>query len=109
MPPGKVQSNLTVEKSEAQVVLKWSVPGGTCTVTGYGVYRGTLPWTMYNHAQLNCIVTGTTYTDASATLSYYYLVVPLNSSKEGSYGTDSSGSERPQALSPCLSQDLTAC
>ncbi|OGF68079.1 MAG: hypothetical protein A2Y62_19690 [Candidatus Fischerbacteria bacterium RBG_13_37_8] len=108
-PPGKVLNTLTVNKVSGNPVLNWTAPGGSCTVTAYGVYRGSLPFTAYNHTQLNCNVAGTTHTDSSATNSYYYLVVPNNAADEGSYGLDSAGSQIPQASSPCKTQNLTAC
>ena len=46
--------------------------------------------------------------------SQYYLVVPANTdagNHEGSYGTDSSGAERPPGLPACLDQsiDIPVC
>ncbi|OGF67360.1 MAG: hypothetical protein A2Y62_06220 [Candidatus Fischerbacteria bacterium RBG_13_37_8] len=108
-PPGRVLSNLNVAKSGANLNLTWVAPGGTCTTTGYGVYRGTLPLTAYNHASLSCAVTGTSFSTAQDTGSYYFLVVPLNTTNEGSYGTDSAGSQIPPASTPCKPQLLTAC
>ncbi|OGF63648.1 MAG: hypothetical protein A2Y62_02025 [Candidatus Fischerbacteria bacterium RBG_13_37_8] len=108
-PPGKVLNNLTVAKSGANLNLAWTAPGGTCVPTGYGLYRGALPFTVYNHASLNCAITGTSTSTAQDTGSYYYLVVPLNASNEGSYGVDSSNVERPQGTTPCHAQDLTSC
>jgi hypothetical protein len=111
--PGKVLNNLLVSKSGSNIVLNWQAPGGTCTLTGYGVYRGSLPWSGYNHTPLSCTVplSNTTYTDVNPTSSYYYLVVPQNSdvNKEGSHGLDSNNNERQQGPSPCKTQDLTPC
>lgn len=39
----------------------------------------------------------------------YYLVVPLGATREGSYGTDSEGLERPQGVTACLPQQVAAC
>jgi hypothetical protein len=108
--PGKVLNNLKVTKTSGNPVLSWTAVTGTCTVVGYEIYRGSLPWTAYNHASLNCATTVLTYTDSSATNSYYYLVVPYNASYEGSYGTQfPAGTERPQGSSPCRTQNLTVC
>jgi hypothetical protein len=109
--PGKVLNNLTVAKSGTNLNLNWSDPLSPCTVTGYGLYRGTLPWSGYNHASVNCTITSTSTSTPQQSGSNYYLIVPLNSSasREGSYGTSSSGSERPQGSSPCNTQDLTSC
>jgi hypothetical protein len=108
-PPGRVLDSLRLAKSGSNLLLSWSIPGGTCGAARYGVYRGTLPWTGYNHASLSCVVPGTSYTAPLGTGSYYFLVVPENNLNEGSYGTGASGSERPPAASPCQVQDTTPC
>lgn len=110
--PGEVLNNLLVAKSGGKPMLSWLAPGGTCTETSYGIYRGTFPITPYNHASQTCAVTDLTYTDDGATDSYYYLVVPLTATVEGSYGMSYDGAswnERPAGTSPCNAQDLTAC
>lgn len=106
---GRIPNTLMVAKSAGNPELSWTAPGGSCVVSSYGVYRGALPWASYDHASLSCTVGGTTYTDASATDNYYYLVVPANHNSEGSYGTDSFGAQIPQAATPCIIQDLTVC
>lgn len=106
--PGYISNNLTVAKSgTTNLVLSWQAVGGACTVEAYGVYRGSLPWTGYNHTQLTCQNTTTSYTDQNAPSSYYYLVVPNNSTAEGSYGKDSGGSQIPQSSSPCKTTQNT--
>lgn len=109
--PGKINNTLTVSKSGNDVILNWQPSGGQCTPTGYGVYRGTLPWIGYNHNSRSCSVLGNTYTDSGVTGSYYYLVVPLNADQgtEGSYGVDSNSNQIPPASSPCGQLDLTDC
>jgi trimeric autotransporter adhesin len=108
-PPGRVLNNMIVTKSGTNLNLSWTAPGGTCTVTGYGLYRGTLPWTGYNHASIDCTITTTSTTTPQQSGSNYYLIVPLNATNEGSYGTDSAGTQRPQGSSPCKPQNLTVC
>ncbi len=105
--PGYVSNNLTASKSGNNIVLSWQAPGGSCDVDAYGIYRGNLPWTGYNHTQLNCSTTTTTYTDINPTSSYYYLVVPNNATGEGSYGLDSDGGQIPQSSNPCNSNQNT--
>jgi hypothetical protein len=110
--PGAVFNTLTLTKSGNAPRLQWQVPGGTCAVTGYGIYRGTFPIFPYNHQSLDCTVTVLNYTDGSAGGNQYYLVVPLNTYTEGSYGARADGStttERPPASSPCKPQCLLAC
>lgn len=111
-PAGKVLNNLFITKSNGNPKLDWTAVDGTCTVTNYAVYRGTLPWTFYNHNYITCYVSTVpplTYTDINASGSYYYLVVPLNTVHEGSYGTTSYGTERPQGASACKWQKLLSC
>jgi hypothetical protein len=110
--PGAVLDTLNLTKSGNDPRLSWQAPGGTCAVTGYGIYRGTLPITPYNHEPRECSVTGTNYTDAGAGGNYYYLVVPHNDNTEGSYGTSNKGTtltERPVGSSPCRPQCLVPC
>lgn len=106
--PGEAKQ-FTITKSGANLSLVWSPPGGTCVPSAYGVYRGTLPWTAYNHAMVTCAATSP-YTTPQDTGSYYYLIVPATSTAEGSYGKSSAGTERPQGTSPCkATQDTGAC
>lgn len=107
--PGKILNNLMVTKNDNNPVLTWQAVGTPCAVTGYAVYRGSLPIAGYDHMPLGCSVPVTTYTDSAAPGSYYYLVVPVNDSNEGSYGVDSSGNERTQSISPCKPQDIAVC
>jgi len=107
--PGYVPGTLTVAKAGSNFNLAWTSPGGICTPIGYGLYRGTLPWTSYDHASVNCAIPATSATTPQDTDSYYYLIVPYNNVNEGSYGKDSSGTERPQGSSPCKSQTLSPC
>ncbi len=112
-PPGRVLNNLTVAKSGTNLILTWQAVGGTCTVTGYELYRGTLNPTgsfAYNHDDLNCNISTTNTTISQDTGSYYYLIVPKNTTNEGSYGLNSSGGQIPQATTtPCASQNTDPC
>ncbi len=107
--PGRVENTLYVSKSSGNPQLTWTSPGAPCQTTAYGIYRGSLPWAGYNHSSIECNSAGSPYTDLNATGSYYYLVVAQNSGKEGSYGKDSSGAERPAATTPCLPQQIGTC
>jgi len=109
-PPGKVLNNLMVSKSGGNPLLSWQAPNPSCSISAYGIYRGNLPITLYNHSSISCSITSTSFTDTTATGNHYYLIVPYNSSGEGSYGTNSNGTERPQGTSPCNpSQNLNPC
>jgi len=107
-PPGRVLNTLTISKSGSDLYLAWSPTASGCNTTAYGIYRGTLSGTFsYNHSQLNCSVSNTNFTTPQDSLSYYYLVVPLNSNAEGSYGKSSNNNEIPQSSSPCKSNQNT--
>jgi V8-like Glu-specific endopeptidase len=111
-PPGRVLNSLRISKSGNYLNLNWTPPGGTCEVSGYGIYRGTLPITSsndYDHAYLACNYANTSYQTNIGSENYYFLVVPSNASNEGSYGKDSNGNEIPNAQNPCKSQMLTNC
>ena len=76
----------------------------------YSVHEGTIgSW--YSHDKKLCTTNGAT----AATLtpgvgSSYFLIVPLDLTREGSYGVSSSGSERPPSISTCRpGSDVTAC
>jgi hypothetical protein len=113
-PAGHLLNTLRITKSDSNPKLDWQPFYGTCCVIDtFAVYRGTLPWTGYNYTPLTCTISpaSPTYTDTTADFSYYYLVVPLNSNYEGSYGTAfPSGSQRPPSASPCMTpQDPYPC
>jgi hypothetical protein len=108
--PGTVLNNLRITKSGTNLSLTWTAPSSPCVPTGYGLYRGTLPWTTYTHTSVNCSITSTSTTTPQDTGSYYYLITPYTATAEGSYGTSSSGTQRPQGTSPCkATQDVNAC
>lgn len=96
---------LTVDASGGQLVLSW---GTSCarTESDYEIYEGTLG-SYYSHTQIFCTTGGaTTKTLAQPAGSTYYLVVPKNADKEGSYGRSSGGAEIPQGASACLPQQI---
>jgi len=108
--PGAVQNNLHIEKSGTDLTLTWTAPGGACVTSDYGVYRGNLPWTGYNHSYYICSTGGATSVIIGADQdSYYYVVVAQHDGKESSYGKDSTGNERPTAVVPCSPQLLGTC
>jgi len=92
-------------KSGSDVTLSW---GGSCDPadSDYEIYEGALG----SFSSRTSVVCGT----GSATNwqltpsagSRYYLVVPRSSNREGSYGVNSAGNERPPANAACLAQAL---
>jgi hypothetical protein len=90
------------------ITLSW---GASCVSsdTDYEVYEGTLG-SFTTHAPRTCSTSGAlSFTLTPAAGSAYYLVVPRNATREGSYGEASSGAERPPSGSACVIQDLADC
>ncbi len=100
---------LLVDKAAgSEITLTW---GDSCGANDadYEVYEGAVG-SFYSHDSSFCTTGGaTTKTLAPAAGDSYYLVVPHNTLREGSYGTDSSGAQRPQGTSACLDQQANAC
>jgi len=103
---------LTVTRSLTEaagdLTLAW---GASCNGgdTDYEVYEGTLG-SFSSHSEVTCsTATATSWTLTPSAGSTYYLVVPTNGTREGSYGTNSSASERGQGASACIGQQVAAC
>jgi len=112
IPPGKIQNSLMVSKYGNNILLSWSEPPGACNIVAYGIYRGNLPIPPYNHINLVCNNSNTSYVDNSADGNHYYLVVPNNINAEGSYGSSFTGSkwlEIPQGNPFCYAQNIDPC
>jgi glucose/arabinose dehydrogenase len=116
--PGRVPNGddvpglpLTVRRNAAAPMdldLDWSPSCGAGS--DYSVHEGLIgAW--YSHDKRLCSTNGAT----AATLTpragnTYYLIVPLDRTREGSYGEDSSGDERVPSISTCRpGSDDTAC
>jgi hypothetical protein len=96
---------LMLGKTGPDVTMSW---GASCAAgdTDYAIYEGALG-SFAGHASRFCSTSGaTTLTFGPAAESSYYLVVPRNLDREGSYGTDSGGDQRPQGGGACLPQAL---
>lgn len=92
----------------AHLTLTW---GASCSSqdTDYAVYEGTIG-AFGAHAPITCSTGGATQaTFTPGPGGRYYLVVPRNSAVEGSYGTTSSGQERPQGVPACLPRLVASC
>ncbi len=93
---------LRVAKAGSGVTLSW---GDSCksSDSDFDVYQGTLGATWsYNHVKRQCGTAGAkTWTITTlAPGNLYWLVVPRSAQRDGSYGTDSLGNERPQPTAP---------
>lgn len=90
-----------------QVQLTW---GASCDSGDdeYGVYEGILGL-FYTHVSIKCHLAAKTWTVGPGTGSSYYLVVPANGAREGSYGRRSGAIERPTGSSQCRVRELGGC
>jgi murein DD-endopeptidase MepM/ murein hydrolase activator NlpD len=96
---------LTVSWDGSQVTLDWDA---SCvnTDSDYEIYEGTIG-TWYSHTSMLCTTAGaTTASFVPGGSGTYYVVVPTDTTVEGSYGYDSLWSERPQGVSSCLTQQV---
>ena len=103
------QSPLSVERSGAfEVVLNWD-PSCAEEDLDYAVYEGSIG-EFAELAPRLCSTAGTTSaTFIPAFDDAFFLVVPSNGFREGSYGLDGSGSERPASDGSCLPQSIANC
>jgi hypothetical protein len=108
--PGTIPANLHVHKSDVtpgDLRITWQA-STSVGAEGYGIYEGTIPsWT--SHGLKDCTDDAPEFEEeiAPQAASSYYLVVPNNANGEGSYGVQSSGTERPQGTPACRPvQDL---
>ena len=100
---------LTVEKRAGDAIaLAW---GASCAPADvdYAVYEGSLS-SFAGHAPRTCSTGGArSYGLTPAAGDTYYLVVPVHADREGGYGTDSTGAQRPQGPGACAQQTLRTC
>lgn len=109
VPDGTTGPPLTVQNAGGgQIGLAW---GASCTAsdTDYEIYEGTLG-TFPSHHPVVCTTAGALAKTISPQAgNSYYLVVPRNAGREGSYGQNSSGVERPTGTPECMPQLLAEC
>jgi hypothetical protein len=74
----------------------------------YAIYEGILG-DFTSHGWRDCGASGPSVTFTPLEGDTYYLVVPLNATREGSYGRDSEGLERPPGALACLPQQVAPC
>ncbi len=115
--PGRVPGNgaagipLTIGKNAGDpedLDLDW---GPSCGAgSDYSVHEGSIGnW--FSHDKRLCTTQGATVaTLTPGTGDSYFLIVPLDLTREGSYGADSLDNERPQSISTCRpASDNTDC
>ena len=107
-PAGNIGSTLGVAYAPGgDITLTW---GGSCAPgdTDYAIYEGMIG-SFYSHGARFCGsggATALTFTPAAG--GRYYLVVPGNGQREGSYGQRSGGVERPQGSAACFQKEVAA-
>jgi len=90
------------------ISLSWGAGCGTGSAD-YAVYEGSLG-SYYSHAPRLCTTGGaTSVTFVPPAGNTYYVVVPRNALREGSYGKRTGGAEVPPAPAACLPQEILAC
>lgn len=109
--PGGRNAGLTLSKAGGgNMTLNWA---GSCSPddSDYSVYEGTIGvWTDHIPVPGLCTTGGlTTATFGIPVADSYYLVVPNDSSTEGSYGLDDISGERPVSTQQCVPQSLGNC
>lgn len=95
-------------RPDGNLVLSW---GSSCTGSDsdFEVYEGTLG-DFTSHVAVACATGGALSAVVSPRAGEsYYLVVPRNETREGSYGRTGDGSERPRPVSACLLQQIAGC
>jgi hypothetical protein len=109
-PAGGSVNGLQLSKGvDASIRLDW-FPSCSAGDIDYEVYEGQIgTWDSHVPVDGLCMTGGTTATFDAAAGDRYYLIVPTNGPSEGSYGQDSTSTERPASASPCVIQVLGTC
>ncbi|MCP3937731.1 MAG: hypothetical protein GY708_20460, partial [Actinomycetia bacterium] len=91
------------------VTVDWR-PSCSSADTAYGIYEGTIgSWYSHTLVPGQCAVAGTSATFNTGATDQYYLVAPNAAASEGSYGQDSSATERPVGLAKCVAAQVISC
>ncbi|MDH3284959.1 MAG: GEVED domain-containing protein, partial [Acidobacteriota bacterium] len=111
--PGAVPDSslaLTKNANPALIDFSWSASCGA-GAADYTIHEGTLG-TFYSHSSAVCSTGGaTSFTGLAPAAGHrYFLVAPISATDEGSYGSDSSSSQRPVSTTSCIAtQDSSSC
>lgn len=89
------------------IALDWSA---SCTGDAdYSIYSGAIG-DITSHVPVVCSTGGATQaTFGPPAGSAFFLVVPVNASHEGGYGSDAAGTPRSPSSAPCRTQTIEAC
>jgi len=110
LPSGRVpESSLRVSReASGDLFLTWDPSCGESD-NDYEIYEGELG-SFASHQPITCTTVAETFrTFTPSDGNRYYLVVPRNWYREGSYGLRSDGSERPQGVGACVARLTGAC
>jgi len=120
-PPGPPILEVNRNLVTGDLTLTWG-PSCLTSDTDYEIYEGDLgtftTQFFYSHrAKAGLCSTGgalaATFPDPAAASSFYYLAVPRNALREGSYGLSrpagACGAERPPGAVQCLPQEIAVC
>ncbi len=108
LPTSGEARSLVVMRSRASLVLKWE-PSCLANDSDYEIYEGAIG--NFSSTTPRRCTTGHTTTSVipAAPGNRFYLVVPRNSSHEGSYGENSQHQERLPSTSACLPPAPLSC
>jgi hypothetical protein len=109
-PAGRLSGDgLRVERTDTgEINLSWA---RSCFAsdTDYEIFAGDLN-DLHGYEVITCSTSGErSWTMTPMPGDRYYLVVPRNETREGSYGTDGSGIERAPGSPACLPQEIREC
>lgn len=105
---GSTGAPLRVSRSGGSVTLTWD-PSCRPSDGDYAVYEGAIG-SFAGRLPRHCSTGGLrSATFAPNAGNRYFLVVPRSAVREGSYGVDSAGQERPASTSACLPQTVASC
>jgi hypothetical protein len=102
-------ANLVLDKVPGSLQLGWS-PSCSSSDDDYAIYEGTISGIFDDHASKLCSTAGLTSESFSIPGGdVYYLVVPTNALREGSYGLGDSAGERSPGAGACATQAAEVC
>jgi hypothetical protein len=94
---------------DSSILVMTCTPSCALGDTDYAVYEGTLG-DFTSHTPMMCSTDGNSVAAFFPPLDdRYYLVVPQTATREGLYGRNSAGIERPPAVPACLVQEVRGC
>ena len=103
-------STMTIFKVGLGVTIDWTLDSSCLeSDADYALYEGTLG-NFTSHVPVTCSsAPGSSWNFTPAAGNRYFLLVPVNATREGSYGLGAGGAERPASASACKPQAVAAC